>query len=150
MNTRSGIFDGLSPALMGRSLMGGWLLAVGSSARWAAFERRRGARSGARGTAGFGLQDGSHDVEEARDVERLLHEHRKLEQELRLEPTPDLAQPFDGLVGASPRMQELVNMIQRIAAVEAGVLITGESGARSSSRARSTREARAGRVRSSP
>jgi len=55
--------------------------------------------------------------------------HRRLREEVkRLRVEVGQSPPFDELVGRSPPMQTVYNLIDRVAATDATVLITGESG----------------------
>jgi DNA-binding NtrC family response regulator len=55
--------------------------------------------------------------------------HRNLRQEVkRLRQESGRLPRFDALVGQSPAMQEAYDLIERVAAVDATVLVTGESG----------------------
>ncbi|MDP8999163.1 MAG: sigma-54 dependent transcriptional regulator, partial [Myxococcota bacterium] len=62
-------------------------------------------------------------------VERAVR-HRRLAEELRVldEKGPGDLEPFEGIIGDSPPMRELVQLVGRIASVDAAVLIRGESG----------------------
>ncbi len=61
-------------------------------------------------------------------LERALR-HRRLTDEVRsLSEGEAPIEVFEGIVGASPPMRELVQLIGRVAAVDAAVLIRGESG----------------------
>ena len=55
---------------------------------------------------------------------------RRLEQEVRMLDEEVAGDPehFEGILGASPPMRELVQLVGRVAAVDAAVLIRGESG----------------------
>ncbi|HEY1690669.1 MAG TPA: sigma-54 dependent transcriptional regulator [Polyangiaceae bacterium] len=56
--------------------------------------------------------------------------HGRLADEVRElgEAAPGETEPFEGIIGASPPMRELVQLVGRVAAVDAAVLIRGESG----------------------
>jgi two-component system response regulator AtoC len=61
-------------------------------------------------------------------VERAV-QHRALQDEVtRLRRVVADAQPFDELVGSSPAMQKVYELMDRVAETDASVLITGESG----------------------
>ena len=59
-------------------------------------------------------------LERALDHTRLAAENRELREYIRESPS--------GLLGRSPRMRELIEMVNTVAPTEATVLITGESG----------------------
>jgi len=75
-------------------------------------------------TAVEAMRLGASDVIEkavtAEMVQRIIDRHK--------ESTRDLEGIFDDIVGKSPIMQEVFNLIRRAAASESNVLITGESG----------------------
>jgi two-component system NtrC family response regulator len=54
-------------------------------------------------------------------VSQLEREHRELQQQLS-------GESFEGMLGTSPRMQEVFSSIRRVASTEVPVLIVGESG----------------------
>jgi two-component system, NtrC family, response regulator AtoC len=62
-------------------------------------------------------------------VGRAIH-NRRLEQECRMvEQRPAEVTPaFEGIIGTSPPMREVVQLLARVASVDASVLLTGESG----------------------
>ena len=69
------------------------------------------------------------DVEEMKNVVRNALEKRHLEEENRILKR-ELKEKFsmDGLVGDSPKMREVLDLVQRIAPTNSTVLISGESG----------------------
>ena len=76
-------------------------------------------------------------LERALDHTRLAAENRELREYIRENPS--------GLLGRSPRMRELVEMVNTVAPTEATVLITGESGTGKERVARAIQEASARR-----
>jgi two-component system response regulator HydG len=56
--------------------------------------------------------------------------HGRLEAEVGIldEAFPARGEPFEGIIGASPPMREMVQLVGRVAAVDAAVLVHGESG----------------------
>ena len=55
--------------------------------------------------------------------------HRRLAEEVRvLGESTDALETFEGIIGASPPMRELVQLVGRVAAVDAAVIVRGESG----------------------
>jgi two-component system response regulator HydG len=61
-------------------------------------------------------------------LERAL-EHRRLSEENRhLKETVSSGQSLEGIIGTSPAMREVIEMVKVVAPTEATVLITGESG----------------------
>lgn len=62
-------------------------------------------------------------------VGRAVH-HRRVEQEGRAvdEGRGEAAPAFEGMIGTSPAMREAVQLLGRVASVDASVLLTGESG----------------------
>jgi len=69
-------------------------------------------------------------LEEARFVATILKaiEHHELEEKLRSLETDESEVSFEGLIGASPEMQTLFEIIRNVAPTEASVMIQGESG----------------------
>ncbi len=61
-------------------------------------------------------------VERGIGVSELQHENRMLKRHLRKK------YKFDGLIGDSPRMQQVYEMIEKIFDIDSTILITGESG----------------------
>ena len=76
-------------------------------------------------------------LERALDHTRLAAENRELREYIRESPS--------GLLGRSPRMRELIEMVNTVAPTEATVLITGESGTGKERVARAIQEASARR-----
>ena len=74
-------------------------------------------------------------LERALDHTRLAAENRELREYIRENPS--------GLLGRSPRMRELIEMVNTVAPTEATVLITGESGTGKERVARAIQEASA-------
>ncbi len=61
-------------------------------------------------------------------VERAVHRRQRKDEALTFEETADAARSFEGLIGTSPVMQEVMQLLRRIAPIDASVLLTGESG----------------------
>ena len=61
-------------------------------------------------------------------VERAIRHHELREEVKRLRAAVSTAQPLPGLVGQSPAMARLHPLLERIAEIDASVLVTGESG----------------------
>jgi two-component system response regulator HydG len=62
-------------------------------------------------------------------LERAIQHHALRDEVKRLRRAVDASQEFDDMIGASPAMRRLRDLIERAAASEASVLIRGESGA---------------------
>jgi two-component system NtrC family response regulator len=60
-------------------------------------------------------------IRRAIHVSRLEHEHSELQKQLG-------GESFEGMLGTSPQMQEVYEMIRKVATTDASVLIVGESG----------------------
>src|SRR3954471_14430625 len=60
-------------------------------------------------------------------VERALRHHALADEVKRLREAA-LPAPFEGIVGQSPPMRQLFDLVSRVAPTDASVLITGESG----------------------
>ncbi len=73
-------------------------------------------------TKPFVLEELMMVVERAIGVSELQHENQMLKKQLRKKYT------FSGLIGDSPRMQTVYEMIEKIFDIDSTVLITGESG----------------------
>ena len=82
------------------------------------------------------IRAGAHDfVTKPVDMDALAHtlgrtiQHQQLHAEVRrLREQAAQAERFDEMVGASPTMRRVYDLITRVASTEASVLITGESG----------------------
>ena len=62
-------------------------------------------------------------------LERAVHRRQLQDQATTLEErTADATPSFGGLIGASPVMQEVMQLLRRVAPIDASVLLTGESG----------------------
>ncbi len=61
-------------------------------------------------------------------IERAIHNRRLEGEALALERTAALGPSFEGMVGTSAVMREVVQLLQRVAPVDASLLLTGESG----------------------
>ena len=78
----------------------------------------------------FDFQTKPPDIDElAAVLDRAVRQGR-LAEEVRIldEGVPGEPDRFEGILGASPPMRELVQLVGRVAAVEAAVLVRGESG----------------------
>ncbi len=64
----------------------------------------------------------------AMTVERSVKHHELQDEVKRLRQAVDESRRFDEMVGKSPAMQEVFDLLSRVAETEATVLITGESG----------------------
>jgi DNA-binding NtrC family response regulator len=73
-------------------------------------------------TKPFQMDEIKHVVEKALERERLITENRELHREL------EEQYRFTGIVGKSPRMDEVYELVSRVASTNASVLIQGESG----------------------
>jgi DNA-binding NtrC family response regulator len=66
-----------------------------------------------------------------RDLKTMLlraHETQSLKRKQQPPPQPQVAASCDRLTGSSPRMQQMYDLIRRVAGIHASVLVTGESG----------------------
>jgi DNA-binding NtrC family response regulator len=73
-------------------------------------------------TKPFEMEEIKLVVEKALERERLISENRALHEEL------EEQYRFTGIVGKSPKMEEVYDLVKRVAATNASVLIQGESG----------------------
>jgi len=73
-------------------------------------------------TKPFQMEEIKLVVEKALERERLISENRALHEEL------EENYRFTGIVGRSPKMEEVYELVRRVAATNASVLIQGESG----------------------
>ncbi len=70
----------------------------------------------------FEMEEIKHVVGKALERERLIRENRELHKEL------EEQYRFTGIVGKSPKMEEVYELVNQVAATNASVLIQGESG----------------------
>jgi two-component system, NtrC family, response regulator PilR len=79
------------------------------------------------GAEDFVIKDSGFDVEELKVIVGKALEKKRLRQENKL-LKGQLRQRFDKIIGRSPQMQAVYQMIETVAATTSTVLITGESG----------------------
>ncbi len=61
-------------------------------------------------------------VEKALERKKLIDRHRELEDQL------EAVTHFEGVIGSSPRMQEVFQLVEQVAAFDATVMLNGETG----------------------
>ena len=83
----------------------------------------------------------------AATVERAIH-NRRLEDEVQMLEGESAEAPrlFEGMIGTSPPMREVVQLLGRVASVDASLLLTGESGTGKELAARAVHERSARRL----
>lgn len=67
-------------------------------------------------------------VRELRAIMRRVHERTMLRRESGAAKQPEAVTSCDQMIGSSPLMQEVYNLVRRVASLNASVLVTGESG----------------------